>query len=117
MVHGRTISAAWQRASSGGSRPEVSREFLQQPHVAIGVAESGVLHPTHVPNIADFKPSFHERFTGLAYIRDHQVQALDRSRLHVSNFPHTGPEDDRTGRPWRRELNNSHRVGRSHINL
>ena len=55
----------WQRASSGRSRPEVSREFLQEPHVAIGVTESGILHPLHVPNLAYFKPPFHERFTSL----------------------------------------------------
>src|SRR6266851_7292154 len=115
--HGRTIPTAWQRASSGRSRSEVSWEFLQEPGIAIGVAESGILHPLYVPNLAYFKPPFNERFTSLVYIRYNQMQTLDRSRLHVRNVPHPGPEDDRTRRPGRRELANSHRVGRTRINL
>src|SRR5919199_1167195 len=52
------------------------RKFLQEPHIAIGVAEASILHTTEICDLADFKFTFNECFTSRIYIRYNQVQPL-----------------------------------------
>lgn len=58
--------------------------FLQGPDVAIGVAESSVLDALVVFLVhAHFNSLAKERFVCLVDVSDHQMQPLDRSRLHL----------------------------------
>ena len=55
---------------------QVRRELLQQPQVAIGVAEFGVLHTLEIRNLADFNSALDERLPRLLDVRDDEMQTL-----------------------------------------
>src|SRR5918994_1127554 len=59
------------------------RKFLQQPQIAIGVAEVGILHTTEICDLADFKLTFYECITSFFYVCYNQVQPFNRSKLHI----------------------------------
>ncbi len=53
----------------------LGRKFLQQPQIAIGVAEADILHTLNIRDLADFKSTFQECRTRCVHICYDQVQA------------------------------------------
>src|SRR5437763_6342876 len=68
-----------------GLKPRRSpRHFLQGPGVAIGVAEGSVLDTLVVfLDLAHENTPANEHFACLVDVSHHQMQPLDRSRLHL----------------------------------
>src|SRR5579859_1641482 len=82
--------------------------FLQDPRVAIGIAEVDELHAPHILNRTHFHTPASERLTNIDNVRYDQMQPLYNPRLPISKSVYPGPNQDRTGRPGRRELDHSH---------
>src|SRR5215467_10947136 len=107
--------------SSGLKLRRSPRHFLQGPGVAIGVAEGSVLDALVMfLDLAHENTPANERFACLVYISHHQMQPLDRSRLHF-HVGQASPKPDgacchfiissavicttaRRGKPWRVSL-------------
>jgi hypothetical protein len=86
--------------------------LLQEPGVAIGVAEMDILDASQVVNLADCNTTACQFFARLVDIRYDQVQPLDRPGQHLGNLAQTGSDHNRAGRAGRCKLDNSHSVPR-----
>jgi hypothetical protein len=86
--------------------------LLQEPGVAIGVAEMDILDASQVVNLADCNTTACQFFARLVDIRYDQVQPLDRPGLHLGNLAQTGSDHNRAGRAGRCKLDNSYSVPR-----
>lgn len=51
--------------------------FLQEPRVAIGVAEGDIFNATHIVNLAHFNAPFGEGCAGCLYVSYHEVQGFN----------------------------------------
>src|SRR5258708_10135556 len=95
----------------------MSWHFLQCPRVAIRVTEVDILYAPQIVNLTYFNAPASERFAGLDNVCYYQMQGLYGSRLHFRNFAQTGSDDDRTSRPGRCKLDDSHSVTRLDVKV
>ncbi len=58
-------------------------ELLQEPRVAIGITKPGKLHLTKIDHLVHLDTTLYESLASLVDVVYHQVQAMNRSRLHI----------------------------------
>src|SRR5690606_433405 len=84
------------------------RNLLQEPRVAIRVAEPGILDASWIGDyLADLAATRAERLPHLPNVRHNQEQPPDRARLHRVKLLHACADDNRAARPRRRELHDA----------
>ncbi len=69
----------------------MSRYFLQEPCVAIGITEVDILDAPQIVHLAHLNTPVRKRLAALLYVGHDPVQPLDCSKLHCRNFAQTGP--------------------------
>ena len=101
-------------ASRGRTHPGLASSFvarrplLQRPEIAVWIAEPRVLDAPDVLDLAQLGAAMNERLAGFLDVAYNEMQPLDAARLHLSDWTHTGAEDDGASRAGRRELHDPH---------
>src|SRR5829696_4765193 len=99
--------------------PGAPRHLLEDQRVAVGVGEPGVPDPAAagLVDLADVHPAPGELGAGLVDVGDDQVQALDAAGRHLGDLRQPGPDDDRTGRRGRGQLDDPDAVRRADVDV
>src|SRR5579885_2812317 len=100
------------REPSCSRRLATPGELLQGPAIAIRIAEVGKMAPVLHIDLTDVNASSGQFLADSPDIRDHHLQALLRSRLHVGN---ANPDGDRAGRTGRGQLHETQTFSNRHI--
>src|SRR5712691_8184582 len=95
------------RTGSAGRRSVANGDLLDGPADAVGIAEVHEPAPGKILQLADLDPAIDELVPRLGGVGDDKLEARDRAGRLVRD---PGPDRDRAGGPWRRQLDEAQRV-------